>query len=77
LFICLQLLLMVFGLDYKTAFGCLVATLANVGVGVGDILPNFAHLSHPCKMVLIVAMLAGRLEIFTLLVLFVPNYWRK
>ena len=53
------------------------ATLANVGVGVGDILPNFAHLSNPCKMVLIVAMLAGRLEIFTLLVLFVPNYWRK
>ncbi len=77
LFILLQLTLMALGLSYKTAFGCLVATLANVGVGVGDILPNFAHLSNPCKMVLIVAMLAGRLEIFTLLVLFVPNYWRK
>ena len=40
LFVLLQLMLMAFGLSYETAFGCLVATLANVGVGIGDILPN-------------------------------------
>ncbi len=77
LFFVLLLLLVAFGLDFKTAFGCLVACLANVGVGIGDISPNFAHLNDACKVVLIFAMLAGRLEIFTLLILFIPEYWQK
>jgi trk system potassium uptake protein len=77
LFFFLWLLLIAFGVDFKTAFGCLVACLANVGVGVGDTLPNLAHFSSPCKVILIFAMLAGRLEIFTLLILFLPEYWQK
>lgn len=77
LFFFLLLLLIVSGLDFKTAFGCLVACLANVGLGIGNTLPSFAHLGDASKMILIFAMLAGRLEIFTLLVLFIPDFWQK
>jgi trk system potassium uptake protein TrkH len=53
--------------------------LANIGPGLGTVGPvdNFAHVPVFGKAVLIVCMLMGRLELFTVLVLFFPSFWRK
>lgn len=77
LFILLFLLLMAAGLDMTTAFGSLVACLANSGQGLGDTTNNFAGLNLFSKWLLIFAMLLGRLEIFSILILFTPGFWRK
>jgi trk system potassium uptake protein TrkH len=55
------------------------ATLGNIGPGFGTIGPveNFAHLPMPGKWLLIWCMLVGRLEIFTVIILLVPEFWRK
>ena len=54
------------------------ASIGNVGPGVGDVGPseNFAHFPGYVKLVLTVCMVAGRLEIFTLLALLDPHFWR-
>lgn len=77
LFIIILLLLIGLGNDLITAFACTTATLANAGAGIGNISLNFANLSTASKWVLMFAMLAGRLEIFSILVLFMPQFWRK
>lgn len=77
LFVVFVLALTATGLDITTAFGATVATLANAGQGVGDLAGGFVHLSTTAKWLLMLAMIAGRLEIFTLLVLFTPTFWRK
>ena len=77
LFILLMLVLMAAGLNFETSFGALVACLANAGVGIGDVANNFEGLNNVCKWVLVFAMLAGRLEIFTVLVLLTPAFWRR
>jgi len=71
------LALMATGLDVTTAFGAMVASLANAGAGIGKIAGGFEGISTTAKSILIIAMLAGRLEIFTLLVLFTPEFWKK
>ena len=76
-FVLFALVLMGMGLDFTTSFGALVACFANAGVGIGDVSTSFAGLNAVCKWVLIFAMLAGRLEIFTLLVIFTPAFWRR
>lgn len=68
--------LMVTGLDFTTSFGASVATLANAGQGIGSATSNFIELSIAAKWILMFSMLAGRLEIFTVLVLFTPTFWR-
>ena len=70
------LLLMMTGLDQVTAFSAVAACLNNLGPGLGDVGKNYASLSDVSKWVLCVGMLLGRLEIFTLLVLFTPDFWR-
>jgi len=77
LFVLLLLVLLANGLDFTTAFGALTAAIANAGAGIGHVSTNFYSLSKMTKWVLIFAMLIGRLEIFTLLVLFTPAFWRK
>ncbi len=77
LFIILMLVVMALGNDFTTAFATMVATLSNAGNAVGGVSETFAHLSTPTKWVLILSMLAGRLEIFTLLVLCMPSFWKK
>lgn len=77
LFILLFLLLMATGLDLTTAFGSLVACLANSGQGLGDATNNFSGLNVFSKWILIFAMLLGRLEVFSILILFTPGFWRK
>ncbi|MDV2988657.1 MAG: TrkH family potassium uptake protein [Dehalogenimonas sp.] len=67
------------GLDIETALSAVVSAISNVGPGLGGVGPyeNFAWIPDAGKGVLIVLMLAGRLELFTLLVLFVPSFWRR
>ena len=65
--------------DFTTTFTSVAATINNIGPGLDLVGPaaNFGLLSIPSKLVLIFDMLAGRLEIFPLLLLFVPDTWRK
>lgn len=71
------LTLMATGLDQETAFSAVAACLNNLGPGLGDVGQNFASINDFAKWTLCLAMLLGRLEIFTLLVLFTPGFWRK
>jgi trk system potassium uptake protein TrkH len=72
----LMILMMMTGLDQVTAFSAVAATLNNLGPGLGDISSNYGSLSDASKWVACFSMLLGRLEIFTLLVLFTPVFWR-
>ncbi len=74
-----MLALTVFGLDILTAFSGAVTALANVGPGLGDVIGpsgNFKSIDDGAKVVLIFAMILGRLEFFAFLVLLSPSFWR-
>ncbi len=71
------LLLMAAGLDQESAFSAVVACLNNLGPGLGTVAANYSSLGDFSLYVLSIAMLFGRLEIFTLLVLFTPAFWRQ
>lgn len=71
------LLLMAAGHDQETAFSAVVACLNNLGPGLGGVAANYAGLEDFSLVVLSFAMLFGRLEIFTLLLLFTPAFWKK
>ena len=76
----LTVLLGALGLDLVTTLSAAATALANVGPGLGTIVGpagNFQPLSGPVKWVLTLAMLLGRLEFFTVLVLFHPAFWRR
>ncbi|MBT1446265.1 TrkH family potassium uptake protein [Shewanella sp. JM162201] len=75
-FVICMLLLMAMGLDDITAFSATAACLNNLGPGLGEVASNYASIGDGAKWVLVVAMLFGRLEIFTLLVLFTPTFWK-
>jgi trk system potassium uptake protein TrkH len=73
------LLLAMLGLDHLTAMSAAVTALANVGPGLGEIIGpagNFSTLPEGAKWLLSAAMLLGRLELFTVLVLFTRAFWR-
>lgn len=76
-FVVCMLALLAAGVDDITAFTAVAACLNNLGPGLGEVAANFAGLGDSSKWVLIIAMLFGRLEIFTLLVLFTPAFWRS
>lgn len=65
------------GLDNITAFSATAASLNNLGPGLGQVAGTYAEVSDSAKWLLMVAMLFGRLEIFSLLVLFSPTFWRS
>lgn len=71
------LLLMLTGLDQISAFSATAACMNNLGPGLNEVGPNYATLHDPAKWILSFAMLLGRLEIFTLLVLLSPAFWRR
>ena len=75
----LTLLLLFTGLDVMTAFTAIVASVNNTGPGLGEVGPSttFAVLNDFQTWVCIFAMLLGRLEIFTLLVVLTPAFWRR
>ena len=73
------LLISLDGFDMVTNFTAIAATLNNIGPGLNQVGPmmNFSGYSNPAKLVMIFDMLAGRLEIFPMLVLFLPDTWRR
>ena len=73
------LLISLDGFDMVTNFTAIAATLNNIGPGLNQVGPmmNFGDYSNPAKLVMIFDMLAGRLEIFPMLVFFLPDTWRK
>lgn len=75
-FIIIMLLLMATGLDFTTAFSAVAASINNLGPGLGEVAANYGSISEVAKALLCFAMLLGRLEVFTLLVLFTPMFWR-
>jgi trk system potassium uptake protein TrkH len=76
-FVVMMLLLMATGLDQITAFSAVAASLNNLGPGLGDVGNNYASLNDFSKWVLTFAMLLGRLEIFPMLILLSPIFWRR
>ena len=71
--------MLVTGLDIITAFSSVAATLNLVGPGLGEVGPasNFQPVSEGGRVILALVMLAGRLEVFTVLVLLTPAFWRR
>lgn len=76
-FLSVVLIMLVSELDFLTAFSSVGATLNNLGPGLGEVALNYAGLDASVKWVLMFNMMLGRLEIFTLLVLLTPAYWRR
>jgi trk system potassium uptake protein TrkH len=73
----LVLVFMSAGLDGTSAFAAVAATLNNLGPGLGTVAQSFADVDPVVKWVSVCAMLLGRLEVFTLLVLFTPMFWQR
>ena len=76
-FTIMLLILMATGMDQVTAFSAVAACINNLGPGLGDVSAHYGDITDTAKWVLSVAMLLGRLEIFTLLVLLSPAFWRS
>ena len=64
------------GIDSVTAFSAAAASITNLGPGLSEVGANYSSLNSSAKLILSFAMLAGRLEIYTLLVLLTPAFWR-
>lgn len=75
-FALLMLALMQGGMDQITAFGAVTTCLNNLGPGLGDVATTFASVTAGQKLMLSGAMLLGRLEIFTIFVIFTPAFWK-
>jgi len=74
-----SILMAMMGVEFETAIGAVAATLGNVGPGIGAVGPasNYADIPLIGKWLLAFFMLVGRLELFTVLILFTPHYWQK
>jgi trk system potassium uptake protein TrkH len=79
IFVFSSIFLVSFGIDAKTAGSAVATCMAGIGPGIGTVGPasNFAHLPDVAKIVLSFLMLLGRLEIYALLLLFFPNFWKN
>jgi trk system potassium uptake protein TrkH len=76
-FTIMLLVLLATGLDQVTAFSAVAACLNNLGPGLGEVGFHYGDINSTAKWVLCLAMILGRLEIFTLLVLLSPAFWRR
>ena len=77
IFYAMVLVLLTSGLDFVTAWSAVSATLNNLGPGLGAVVHSYASIPDFSKWVLCLSMILGRLELFTLIVLCVPLFWRK
>ena len=79
LFLFGSIVMSVMGYDFITSIGAVATSLGNVGPGIGEVGPmdNFSGLSDQAKLFLAFLMLLGRLELFTILVLFTPYFWKS
>ena len=75
-FVVLMLLMMHAGLDQISAFSAIATSMNNLGPGLGEVAYSFAGVSDSGKMIAAFAMVLGRLEVFTILVLLTPAFWR-
>ena len=75
----LTFLLLLSGLDLVTAFSAVIVCINNIGPGLGQVGPasNFGGLTDFQTWVCTATLLLGRLELFTLLVVFTPGFWRR
>ncbi|HCL73770.1 MAG TPA: potassium transporter, partial [Gammaproteobacteria bacterium] len=76
-FMLMLLALLATGLDIITAFSAVGACINNLGPGLSGVAETYGALPGPAKWILCLAMLLGRLEVFTLLVLFTPMFWKR
>ncbi len=76
-FIVLLMFVLMTGIDFESAFSAVGACLNNLGPGLGMVSENYANINSISKGILAFAMLLGRLEIFTLLVILTPMFWSK
>ncbi|MCG6899431.1 MAG: TrkH family potassium uptake protein [Gammaproteobacteria bacterium] len=76
-FVVIMLFLMATGEDQITAFSAVAACMNNLGPGLAGVGKNFTALTDPAKWALSFAMMLGRLEIFTLMILFTRAFWRR
>jgi trk system potassium uptake protein TrkH len=77
MFALIMVLMMALGVDQVTAFSAVAACINNLGPGLGEVSANFASMPAAVKWLAALAMLLGRLEIFTVLVLLTPAYWKS
>ncbi len=80
LFLIIAMLLSISGLDFLSAISGAATSISNVGPGLGEMIGpngNFSEVSNISKWILSISMLLGRLEIFAVLVLFLPSFWRS
>lgn len=79
LFIFSSLVMTIMGIDFVTAMGAVATSISNVGPGIGKVGPsfNFSHLPAFGKWLLSFLMLLGRLELFTVLVVFTRTFWKR
>ncbi|MFC0180484.1 Trk system potassium transporter TrkH [Thorsellia kenyensis] len=77
IFVLSLLALIGLGMDEFSAFSAVAATLNNLGPGLGTVAANFSEISDGAKWILLLNMFFGRLEVFTLLVLLTPTFWRN
>ncbi|MDW5376489.1 TrkH family potassium uptake protein [Halomonas sp. HP20-15] len=77
LFLLMLIGLLATGLDQVTAWSAVGAALNNLGPGLGDVANDYGDIPALAKWILVAAMVLGRLEIFTVLVLFTPAFWRR
>ncbi len=80
LFVLSSIILSFLELDFLSAMSASASAISNVGPGIGDIIGpngNYSNINNLAKWVLALTMLVGRLEIFTILVLFSKNFWKK
>ncbi len=73
----LTVAMMAAGLDLESAFGAVTASINLLGPGLGEVASNFVSVGPVVKWLAVFAMLVGRLEVFTLLILFTPAFWRN
>jgi trk system potassium uptake protein TrkH len=74
-----SLIMSAMGLDFESAVGSVAASLGNIGPGIGSVGPveNYSHIPIFGKWFLSFLMLLGRLELFTVLIIFAPSFWKK
>jgi trk system potassium uptake protein TrkH len=79
IFVLSSVILTFTGLDFLSALGAAASSLGNIGPAIGSVSPvdNYAHLTDAAKWFCAFLMLIGRLELFTVLILFSPFFWRK
>lgn len=73
------IIISMFGYDFQTSIGAAIATLGNIGPGIGNVGPvdNYAFFAMPAKWILSFLMLLGRLELFTILIVISPAFWKR